>query len=363
LPEDSFLLRTTLLKRLQEREGRARPCGAGISQAHSQPVGRSAQRRFVDALRTLARLPENRVERRPGWPARPPLTADIIASMRQTVRWRRCLAFFAWCSPYCCCFALAWPTLRCCPRCWSAYCGCWPCAWPADQNQFHQLHCLPHHLRHRRGLRGQRHGPLRGDGGRDVGAASAARGAREPVLDHYHHRLLVPAGSQEPGLYYFGFLAVLGEITCLTVAAARPACRAAMVAAAKRGGRERASAANSADRGLEPAAPIANLESVPCARVRRRRPWRRRGYTRVAADRLTESLMHLPKPCYAFVEIHGCIRVATRFSPPWAGACKRVLALTEAQAAERRRSRARIGDRAWRASVSGAGRCPSPDRQ
>jgi predicted RND superfamily exporter protein len=210
----------TLLKGLQDRDGHADRAvlifpklTAGLWDGPRITV-------FVQALRTIARGPEAMG----GKPARlaggPPLTADIIASMRHDGPLASLLAFFGvvltvvllfrarMATPYVLLALLVgvlWMLALC----------------MAMRIKINFINFIAFPITFGIGVDYAVNVMARyvGDGARDVGGAIRGTGGAVSLCSVTtiigYSSLLV---AKNLGLYYFGFLAVMGEITCLTVA-------------------------------------------------------------------------------------------------------------------------------------------------
>jgi predicted RND superfamily exporter protein len=215
---------TTLLKGLQDREGRADRAVLVFPKLTASLWDGQSNAAFVDALRNIARLPETMGGKTGGKPARlaggPPLTADIIASMRHDGPLASLLAFFGvvltvvllfrarMATPYVL-FALLLGVLWMLALCM------------ALRIKINFINFIAFPITFGIGVDYAVNVMARyvGDGGRDVGSAIRGTGGAVSLCSVTtiigYSSLLV---AKNLGLYYFGFLAVLGELTCLTVA-------------------------------------------------------------------------------------------------------------------------------------------------
>ena len=210
----------TLLKGLLDREGRTDRAVLIFPKLTASLWDGTSNADFVGALRAIARLPETMG----GKPARlaggPPLTADIIASMRHDGPLASLLAFFGvvltvvllfrgrMATPYVLASLLVgvlWMLALC----------------MAMRIKINFINFIAFPITFGIGVDYAVNVMARyvGDGGQDVGAAIRGTGGAVSLCSVTtiigYSSLLV---AKNLGLYYFGFLAVLGELTCLTVA-------------------------------------------------------------------------------------------------------------------------------------------------
>ena len=211
---------TTLLKGLQEREGRADRAVLVFPKLTASLWDGPRNAAFVDALRTLARLPETTGGKAARLAGGPPLTADIIASMRHDGPLASLLAFFGVVLTVLLLFRARLAT----PYVLSALLVgvLWMLALcMALRIKINFINFIAFPITFGIGVDYAVNVMARyvGDGGRDVGAAIRGTGGAVSLCSVTtiigYSSLLV---AKNLGLYYFGFLAVLGEITCLTVA-------------------------------------------------------------------------------------------------------------------------------------------------
>jgi predicted RND superfamily exporter protein len=175
---------------------------------------------FVDALRTISRVPEATGGKAARLAGGPPLTADIIASMRHDGPLASALAFFGvvltvlllfrgrMATPYVLSALLVgvlWMLALC----------------MAIGIKINFVNFIAFPITFGIGVDYAVNVMARyvGDGSRDVSGAIRGTGGAVSLCSVTtiigYSSLLV---AQNLGLYYFGFLAVLGELTCLTVA-------------------------------------------------------------------------------------------------------------------------------------------------
>jgi hypothetical protein len=214
----------TLLKGLQDRDGRADSAVLIFPKLTAQLWDGPRNAAFVDALRTIARLPETMGGKTGGKPAQlaggPPITADIIASMRHDGPLASLLAFFGVVLTVLLLFRARMAT----PYVLSALLVgvLWMlalCMTLRIKINFVNFIAFP--ITFGIGVDYAVNVMARyvGDGGRDVAGAIRGTGGAVSLCSVTtiigYSSLLV---AKNLGLYYFGFLAVLGELTCLTVA-------------------------------------------------------------------------------------------------------------------------------------------------
>jgi predicted RND superfamily exporter protein len=209
-----------LLKGLQEREGRADRAVLVFPKLTASLWDGPGNATFVDALRTIARVPESMGGKAARLAGGPPLTADIIASMRHDGPLASLLAFFGvvltvvllfrgrMATPYVLSALLVgvlWMLALC----------------MALRIKINFINFIAFPITFGIGVDYAVNVMARyvGDGARDVGGAIRGTGGAVSLCSVTtiigYSSLLV---AKNLGLYYFGFLAVLGEITCLTVA-------------------------------------------------------------------------------------------------------------------------------------------------
>jgi hypothetical protein len=211
---------TTLLKGLQEREGRADRAVLVFPKLTASLWDGPRNAAFVDALRTLARLPETTGGKAARLAGGPPLTADIIASMRHDGPLASLLAFFGVVLTVLLLFRARLAT----PYVLSALLVgvLWMLALcMALRIKINFINFIAFPITFGIGVDYAVNVMARyvGDGARDVGGAIRGTGGAVSLCSVTtiigYSSLLV---AKNLGLYYFGFLAVLGELTCLTVA-------------------------------------------------------------------------------------------------------------------------------------------------
>ncbi len=210
----------TLLKGLKERDGRADRAVLVYPKLTAGLWDGTRNATFVNALRTIARVPEAMGGKAARLAGGPPLTADVIASMRHDGPLASGLAFCGvmftvlllfrgrGATPYVLSALLVgvlWMLALC------MVLGikinfinfiAFPITFGIGVD--YAVNVMARYL---------------GDGGRDIGGAIRGTGGAVSLCSATtiigYSSLLV---AKNRGLYYFGFLAVLGEITCLTVA-------------------------------------------------------------------------------------------------------------------------------------------------
>jgi len=214
----------TLLKGLQDRDGRADRAVLIFPKLTAGLWDGPRNAAFVEALRTIARLPET-MGGKPGGKAAqlaggPPITADIIASMRHDGPLASLLAFFGVVLTVLLLFRARMAT----PYVLSALLVgvLWMLALcMALRIKINFVNFIAFPITFGIGVDYAVNVMARyvGDGGRDVGGAIRGTGGAVSLCSVTtiigYSSLLV---AKNLGLYYFGFLAVLGELTCLTVA-------------------------------------------------------------------------------------------------------------------------------------------------
>ena len=185
----------TLLKGLQERDGRADAAVLVFPKLTAGLWDGSRNAAFVAALRDIARVPEKTGGTAARVAGAPPLTADVIASMRHDGPLASLLAFVG----------VLWMLALC----------------MAMRIKINFINFVAFPITFGIGVDYAVNVMARfmGDGGRDVGGAIRGTGGAVSLCSVTtiigYSSLLV---AKNLGLYSFGFLAVLGEITCLTVA-------------------------------------------------------------------------------------------------------------------------------------------------
>ena len=210
----------TLLKGLLDREGRTDRAVLIFPKLTASLWDGTSNADFVQALRTIARLPETMGGESARLAGGPPLTADIIASMRHDGPLASLLAFFGvvltvlllfrgrMATPYVLAALLVgvlWMLALC----------------MALRIKINFINFIAFPITFGIGVDYAVNVMARyvGDGGKDVGAAIRGTGGAVSLCSVTtiigYSSLLV---AKNLGLYYFGFLAVLGELTCLTVA-------------------------------------------------------------------------------------------------------------------------------------------------
>jgi predicted RND superfamily exporter protein len=210
----------TLLKGLQDRDGHADRAVLIFPKLTANLWDGPRNSAFVEALRTIARVPET-IGGKPAMLAGgPPLTADIIASMRHDGPLASLLAFFGvvltvvllfrgrMATPYVLSALLVgvlWMLALC----------------MAMRIKINFINFIAFPITFGIGVDYAVNVMARyvGDGARDVGGAIRGTGGAVSLCSVTtiigYSSLLV---AKNLGLYYFGFLAVMGELTCLTVA-------------------------------------------------------------------------------------------------------------------------------------------------
>ncbi|HEY5283552.1 MAG TPA: MMPL family transporter [Polyangia bacterium] len=214
----------TLLKGLQDRDGRADRAVLIFPKLTAGLWDGPRNAAFVDALRTIARLPETMSGKTGGKAAQlaggPPITADIIASMRHDGPLASLLAFFGVVLTVLLLFRARMAT----PYVLSALLVgvLWMLALcMALRIKINFVNFIAFPITFGIGVDYAVNVMARyvGDGKRDVQGAIRGTGGAVSLCSVTtiigYSSLLV---AKNLGLYYFGFLAVLGEITCLTVA-------------------------------------------------------------------------------------------------------------------------------------------------
>ncbi len=210
----------TLLKGLQERDGHADRAVLIYPKLTASLWDGPRNATFVEALRTVARVPETMGGKAARLAGGPPLTADIIASMRHDGPLASLLAFFGvvltvvllfrgrMATPYVLSALLVgvlWMLALC----------------MAMRIKINFINFIAFPITFGIGVDYAVNVMARyvGDGARDVGGAIRGTGGAVSLCSVTtiigYSSLLV---AKNLGLYYFGFLAVMGEITCLTVA-------------------------------------------------------------------------------------------------------------------------------------------------
>ena len=213
-------LPATLLKGLQDRDGRADRAVLIFPKLTASLWDGPRNAVFVDALRTLARVPETMGGKAAQLAGGPPLTADIIASMRHDGPLASLLAFFGVVLTVLLLFRARMAT----PYVLSALLVgvLWMLALcMALRIKINFVNFIAFPITFGIGVDYAVNVMARyvGDGGKDVGGAIRGTGGAVSLCSVTtiigYSSLLV---AKNLGLYYFGFLAVLGELTCLTVA-------------------------------------------------------------------------------------------------------------------------------------------------
>ncbi len=210
----------TLLKGLKERDGHADRAVLIFPKLTAKLWDGSRNAAFVQALRTIARVPEAMGGKAARLAGGPPLTADIIASMRHDGPLASLLAFFGvvltvvllfrggMATPYVLSALLVgvlWMLALC----------------MVMRIKINFINFIAFPITFGIGVDYAVNVMARyvGDGGRDVGSAIRGTGGAVSLCSVTtiigYSSLLV---AKNLGLYYFGFLAVMGELTCLTVA-------------------------------------------------------------------------------------------------------------------------------------------------
>jgi hypothetical protein len=210
----------TLLKGLKERDGQANRAVLIFPKLTAALWDGPRNAAFVDALRTVARVPETMGGKAARLAGGPPLTADLISSMRHDGPLASGLAFFGvvltvlllfrfrMATPYVLASLLAgvlWMLALC----------------MALRIKINFVNFIAFPITFGIGVDYAVNVMARyvGDGKRDVQGAIRGTGGAVSLCSVTtiigYSSLLV---AKNLGLYYFGFLAVLGEITCLTVA-------------------------------------------------------------------------------------------------------------------------------------------------
>ena len=210
----------TLLKGLQDREGRADRAVLIFPKLTADLWDGPRNAAFVESLRTIARTPESMGGRPAQLAGGPPLTADIIASMRHDGPLASLLAFFGVVLTVLLLFRARMAT----PYVLSALLVgvLWMLALcMALRIKINFVNFIAFPITFGIGVDYAVNVMARyvGDGGKDVGGAIRGTGGAVSLCSVTtiigYSSLLV---AKNLGLYYFGFLAVLGELTCLTVA-------------------------------------------------------------------------------------------------------------------------------------------------
>ncbi|HEX7508439.1 MAG TPA: MMPL family transporter [Polyangia bacterium] len=210
----------TLLKGLLDREGRTDRAVLIFPKLTASLWDGTSNADFVQALRTIARVPETMGGKAARLAGGPPLTADIIASMRHDGPLASLLAFFGvvltvvllfrggMATPYVLSALLVgvlWMLALC----------------MAMRIKINFINFIAFPITFGIGVDYAVNVMARyvGDGGRDVGRTIRGTGGAVSLCSVTtiigYSSLLV---AKNLGLYYFGFLAVLGELTCLTAA-------------------------------------------------------------------------------------------------------------------------------------------------
>jgi predicted RND superfamily exporter protein len=211
---------TTLLKGLQDRDGRADRAVLIFPKLTAGLWDGPRNAAFVDALRTIARLPETMGGKAAQLAGGPPITADIIASMRHDGPLASLLAFFGVVLTVLLLFRARMAT----PYVLSALLVgvLWMLALcMALRIKINFVNFIAFPITFGIGVDYAVNVMARyvGDGSKDVGGAIRGTGGAVSLCSVTtiigYSSLLV---AKNLGLYYFGFLAVLGELTCLTVA-------------------------------------------------------------------------------------------------------------------------------------------------
>ena len=210
----------TLLKGLQDRDGRADRAVLVLPKLTAGLWDGARNATFVEALRTLARVPETMGGKAARLAGGPPLTADIISSMRHDGPLASLLAFVGVVLTVLLLFRARIAT----PYVLSALLVgvLWMLALcMAMRIKINFINFIAFPITFGIGVDYAVNVMARyvGDGARDVGGAIRGTGGAVSLCSVTtiigYSSLLV---AKNLGLYYFGFLAVLGEITCLTVA-------------------------------------------------------------------------------------------------------------------------------------------------
>jgi hypothetical protein len=210
----------TLLKGLQDRDGHADRAILIFPKLSAGLWDGPRNAAFVDALRTSARVPETMGGKAARLAGGPPLTADIIASMRHDGPLASALAFFGVVLTVLLLFRARMAT----PYVLSALLigVLWMLALcMAIGIKINFVNFIAFPITFGIGVDYAVNVMARyvGDGSRDVSGAIRGTGGAVSLCSVTtiigYSSLLV---AQNLGLYYFGFLAVLGELTCLTVA-------------------------------------------------------------------------------------------------------------------------------------------------
>jgi predicted RND superfamily exporter protein len=210
----------TLLKGLKERDGHADRAVLVFPKLTAKLWDGSRNAAFVEALRTIAHVPETMGGKAARLAGGPPLTADIIASMRHDGPLASLLAFLGvvltvvllfrggMATPYVLSALLVgvlWMLALC----------------MVMRIKINFINFIAFPITFGIGVDYAVNVMARyvGDGGRDVRAAIRGTGGAVALCSVTtiigYSSLLV---AKNLGLYYFGFLAVMGELTCLTVA-------------------------------------------------------------------------------------------------------------------------------------------------
>ncbi len=210
----------TLLKGLQDRDGRADRAVLIFPKLTAGLWDGPRNAAFVEALRTIARVPEAMGGKAARLAGGPPLTADIISSMRHDGPLASLLAFVGVVLTVLLLFRARMAT----PYVLSALLVgvLWMLALcMAMRIKINFINFIAFPITFGIGVDYAVNVMARyvGDGARDVGGAIRGTGGAVSLCSVTtiigYSSLLV---AKNLGLYYFGFLAVLGEITCLTVA-------------------------------------------------------------------------------------------------------------------------------------------------
>jgi len=209
-----------LLKGLQDRDGRADRAVLIFPKLTAGLWEGPRNAAFVDALRTIARVPLTMGGKAARLAGGPPLTADIIASMRHDGPLASLLAFFGVVLTVLLLFRARLAT----PYVLSALLVgvLWMLALcMAMRIKINFINFIAFPITFGIGVDYAVNVMARyvGDGSKDVGGAIRGTGGAVSLCSVTtiigYSSLLV---AKNLGLYYFGFLAVLGELTCLTVA-------------------------------------------------------------------------------------------------------------------------------------------------
>jgi predicted exporter len=210
----------TLLNGLQDRDGRADRAVLIFPKLTAGLWDGPRNAAFVDALRAIARLPETMGGKAAQLAGGPPITADIIASMRHDGPLASLLAFFGVVLTVLLLFRARMAT----PYVLSALLMgvLWMLALcMALRIKINFVNFIAFPITFGIGVDYAVNVMARyvGDGSKDVGGAIRGTGGAVSLCSVTtiigYSSLLV---AKNLGLYYFGFLAVLGELTCLTVA-------------------------------------------------------------------------------------------------------------------------------------------------